>query len=239
MGTVTHHGHAGGMTTSTLTSTVTSIVPPARPADSAASTVSAASAASASVTTRPATVTRVGDRVALLALVAPLLLFAHGIAEWVDGLGDGLDGSSGRGPLALAAATLLVLATAAFAWLTTSLGARPEHLPVAVPTALLAAFGAGATGAVWLGGLTGFLPDAVPFALASGGQVLTGIALALVLATTWLEGRMPAGSLVLAGGAAALLALPLGLEPLGALVLLIALAPLTRRAEAGTQGARV
>ncbi|NUO92084.1 MAG: hypothetical protein HOQ18_14860, partial [Dermatophilaceae bacterium] len=54
--------------------------------------------------------------------------------------------------------------------------------------------------------------------------------LALVLATTWLEGRVPAGSLALAGAAAGLLALPWGLEPLGALVLLIALAPLTRSA---------
>lgn len=217
------------MTTSTLPAPVTSPTAPVRPAATGptGTTVEAAS--------RP-------DRVALLALVAPLLLFAHGIADWVDGLGglggvdglsgpDGLDGLGPAGthdPLAVATGALLVLTSAGLAWLTTSLGARAEHLPVAVPTALLAAFGAGATGAVWVGGLTGFLPATVPTALAAGGQVLTALALALVLATTWLEGRMPAGSLALAGVAAALLALPWGLEPLGALVLLIAFAPLTR-----------
>jgi hypothetical protein len=218
MGTGASRRHAEDMTTSTITSPVTSPV------------------TSPTKTARPAhTVTayashRRADRVALLALVAPLLLFSHGIVEWVDGL----DASGGRGPLAVAAGALLVLATAAFAWLTTSLGARAEHLPVAVPTALLAAFGAGATGAVWLGGLTGVLPDTAPTALSSGGQVLTAVAVALVLATTWLEGRMPAGSLALAGAGAVVLALPWGLEPLGALVLLIALAPLTRPAGAAT-----
>ena len=184
-----------------------------------------------SPTRASADVSSVSDRVPLLALVAPLLLFSHGIVEWVDGL----DSSSGRGPLAVTAGALLVAATAAFAWLTTSLGARAEHLPVAVPTALLAAFGAGATGAVWLGDLTGLLPETVPTALSAGGQVLTALALGLVLATTWLEGRMPAGSLALAGAAAVVLALPWGLEPLGALVLLIALAPLTRPVETASR----
>lgn len=226
MGATARLGHAGSMTTSTLSRTVTA----ARPVGP--------------VTTR--TATRAVDRVAVLALIAPLLLFAHGIVTWVDGLGGpkGLDGiaadasaAAGHSPLAVAAGALLVLATAAFAWLTTSLGARAEHLPVAAPTALLAAFGAGATGAVWVGGLSGFLPAVVPAALAVGGQLLTALALALVLATTWLEGRMPASSLALAGVAATLLALPWGLEPLGALVLLIAMAPLTRPAEASAAAA--
>ncbi|GAB3873152.1 hypothetical protein [Terrabacter terrigena] len=214
------------MTTSTLPGTLARTSAPARPAGTA---------------TRNAATGRT-DRVALLALVAPLLLFAHGIVDWVDGLGglDGVDGPNvpvGHSALGVAAGALLMLASAAFAWLTTSLGARAEHLPVGVPTALLVAFGAGATGAVWVGGLTGFLPGTVPAALALGGQVLTGLALAMVLATTWLEGRVPAGSLALAGGAAALLAVPWGLEPLGALVLLIALAPLTRPVEEATSAA--
>ncbi|MGO4597447.1 hypothetical protein [Terrabacter sp. 2RAF25] len=217
------------MTTSTLTRTGTAPL---------SGTVTAPRPAGTSTSS---TATGAVDRVAVLALVAPLLLFAHGIAAWVDGLGgtpgldalgaDGPSAPAGQSPLAVAAGALLVLATAAFAWLTTSLGARAQHLPVAVPTALLAAFGAGATGAVWVGGLTGLLPAAVPAALAVGGQLLTALALALVLATTWLEGRMPGSSLALAGVAATLLALPWGLEPLGALVLLIALAPLTRPAE--------
>ena len=197
MGTVVDRGHAWDMTTSTLKPALTPALTPARSA---------------------------ADRVPVLALVAPLLLFTHGIALWVDGLDD----SGGRGPLAVTAGALLVLSTAAFAWLATSLGARAEHLPVAVPTGLVAAFGAGATGSVWLGRLTGFLPETVPAALGSGGQVLTALALGLALSTTMIEGRMPARSLALAGGAAVVLALPWGLEPLGALVLLIALAPLTR-----------
>jgi hypothetical protein len=45
------------------------------------------------------------------------------------------------------------------------------------------------------------------------------------------EGRMPSGYVALAGVAGALLALPVGLEPLGALVLVIALGPLTRGSE--------
>jgi hypothetical protein len=183
---------------------------------------------------RSATPRAAVDRVALLALAAPFLLFAHGILEWVDGLSrSGLDDapSAGGGPLSLAAGALLVASVAAFAWLTTSLGTRAEHLPVAVPTALLAAFGAGATGAVWLGQVTGLLDDTIPSALAVGGGVLTGLALALVLAALAVEARMPVGSLALAGAAAVVLAMPWGLGPLGALVLLIALAPLTRVTE--------
>lgn len=212
MGTVGGRRHAGSMTTSTL--------PQARPTAVAPS--------------RTATARAAVDRVPVLALAAPLLLFAHGILEWVDGLGSGgLDDASGTGggPLSVAAGALLVASVAAFAWLTTSLGSRAEHLPVAVPTALLAAFGAGATGAVWLGQVTGLLDDTIPSALSAGGGVLTGLALALVLAALAVEARMPVGSLALAGAAAVVLAMPWGLGPLGALVLLIALAPLTRSAE--------
>ncbi len=213
------------MTTSTLPAPATRPTAPALPALPAGTVATG-------VPDETGVGTRGPDRVAVLALTAPLLLFAHGIADWVDGLGgpNGADLADTRGPLTVATGALLVLATAAFAWLTTALGSRAEHLPVAMPTAVLAAFGAGATGAVWVGWLSGFLPDTMPPALAVGGQVLTALALALVLATTWLEGRMPAGSLALAGAASVLLALPWGLEPLGALVLLIALAPLTTRA---------
>jgi hypothetical protein len=97
---------------------------------------------------------------------------------------------------------------------------------------LLGAFGAGATAAVWVGRSTGWLVDPLPAGLAAGGAVLTALALALALVVHTAEGRMPFGSLALAGVAGALLALPLGLEPLGALVLLIALGPLTRAEEA-------
>ncbi|CAN7168499.1 hypothetical protein LJR027_000193 [Terrabacter sp. LjRoot27] len=182
------------------------------------------------------------DRVPLLALVAPLLLFTHGIVDWVDGL-DSLDGLRGlgglggvaaardQGALSVAAGVLLVLSVAGFAWLTVSLGARLRHLPLAVPTALLAAFGAGATATVWLGHVTGLLGDAVPAALSSGGGVLTAVVLAVVLVALAVEGHLPVGSLALAAVSVAVMLLPWGLGPLASLVLLIALAPLTRPAE--------
>ena len=232
MGTGITHGHAGGMTTSTLD--------PAGPASLAPSTSTRAPGRAITHTT--------ADHLPLLALLAPLLLFAHGIVAWVDGLDTlddasplgGLRGLGGLGGLAAAhdqgalsvtAGALLVLSVGGFAWLTAGLGARLRHLPLATPTALLAAFGAGATGAVWLGHLTGLLGDTIPSALSSGGAVLTGVALAIALIALTLEGRLPAGSLALAGLAGAVLLLPWGLGPLGSLLLLIALGPLTRPVE--------
>lgn len=224
------------MTTSTLL--------PARPGGTAtADTAHVAYAVSPTTPTSAAsptrTVTDVVDRVPLLALLAPLLLFTHGIVSWVDGLDSlddtgilgglgGLAAAREQGALTVAAGILLVLSVAGFAWLTTTLGARLQHLPLALPTALLAAFGAGATGTVWLGHLTGLLGDTVPAALSSGGAVLTGLALAAVLVALAVEGRLPVGSLALAAVATAVLLLPWGLEPLGALLLLIAFGPLTR-----------
>ena len=101
-----------------------------------------------------------------------------------------------------------------------------------VPTALLAAFGAGATGAVWLGQLTACSATRSPAALSSGGAVLTGVALAIVLVGADPRGA-PAGGLARARRRSVrrVLLLPWGLGPLGSLVLLIALAPLTRPVE--------
>src|SRR6478735_9204414 len=226
MGTGITHGHAGGMTTSTLD--------PAGPASLAPTTSTRAPGRATAHTT--------ADLLPLLALLAPLLLFAHGIVAWVDGL-DTLDdasplGSLGglaaahdQGALSVTAGALLVLSVGGFAWLTAGLGARLRHLPLATPTALLAAFGAGATGAVWLGHLTGLLGDTIPSALSSGGAVFTGVALAIALIALTLQGRLPAGSLALAGLAGTVLLLPWGLGPLGSLLLLIALGPLTRPTE--------
>jgi len=232
------------MTTSTLS--------PARPGGTAtAGTASGLYAASPPLaptvtTTAPRRTRTAVDRVPLLALFAPLLLFTHGIVDWVDGLDSledtgavrvlgglgGLTAARDQGALSVAAGMLLVASVAGFAWLTTTLGARLRHLPLAAPTTLLAAFGAGATGAVWLGHVTGLLGDTVPSALSSGGAVLTGVALAVVLIALAVEGHLPVGALALAAVATAVLLLPWGLEPLGALLLLIALGPLTRLPEA-------
>jgi hypothetical protein len=258
MGTVTADGHAGAMTTSTLSPARAAGSPRAHTAPAAYAvtppstrtappTPATAPAAPAPEWVRTRTTPLPGgreatDRVPLLALVAPLLLFTHGIVDWVDGL-DSLDGLRGlgglggvaaardQGALSVAAGVLLVLSVAGFAWLTVSLGARLRHLPLAVPTALLAAFGAGATATVWLGHVTSLLGDAVPAALSSGGGVLTAVALAVVLVALAVEGHLPVGSLALAAVSVAVMLLPWGLVPLASLVLLIALAPLTRSAE--------
>lgn len=220
------------MTTSTLS--------PVRRADNA---TAVAPTATAAVPTRASGTARGAlDRVPLLAVLAPLVLFAHGIVAWVDGLDelsrpgalDDLGGLGGiatareQGALTVAAGILLVVAVAGFAWLTMTLGSRLRHLPVATPAALLAAFGAGASATVWLGHVSGLLGPGLPGALTRGGAALTTLALAVVLVALTLEGSLPVGSLALAAVAAGLLLLPWDLVPLGSLVLLIALAPLTR-----------
>lgn len=218
----------------------TSTPSPVRPAGKATAVAPVATAA----VPEGATGTARGelDQVPLLALLAPLVLFAHGIVAWVDGLDqlsrpgalDELGGLGGiasareQGALTVAAGILLVLAVAGFAWLTVTLGSRLRHLPVATPAALLAAFGSGATATLWLGHVSGALGSSLPAALTWGGPALTALALAVVLGALTLEGHLPVGSLALAAVAAGLLILPWGLVPLGSLVLLIALAPLTR-----------
>jgi hypothetical protein len=196
------------------------------------------------------------DRGRVLAFVAPLALFVHGIVAWVLGLGSpagtGIDGAvagsdtgsdTGTVSLALGASLdgadvdrlapvasglTLVVAAAAFCWLVAALGTRLEHLRIGVPATALAAFGAGATGAVWLGQAVGLLGSTLPVALVVGGPVLVAVGLAAVLAALTLEGRLPVGSAALAAVGAVAIAVPWGLLPLGALLLLIALGPLTR-----------
>lgn len=176
------------------------------------------------------------DRVPPLALVAPLLLFTHGILVWVDTIGIAAPGKPAnpaetRGSvLATIAGGILVIAVAGFASLAGTLASRSGRSELAVPVTLLGAFGAGAAAAVWALRSTGWLVDPLPSGLSTGGAVVTALALGLTLVVHTAEGRMPSGSLALAGAAGGLLALPLGLEPLGALVLLIALAPLTHSA---------
>jgi hypothetical protein len=171
------------------------------------------------------------DRVPQLALVAPLLLFTHGILQWVDAIGPGDPARGDGGVLAVVAGGILVLAVGGFASLASTLAGRSARSEVTVPVTLLGAFGAGAAAAVWVGRSAGWLVDPLPAGLAVGGAVMTAVALSLALVVDAAEGRMPSGYVALAGVAGALLALPVGLEPLGALVLLIALGPLTRGSE--------
>jgi len=210
---------AGAMTTSTL------------PARNAAPHVDVAPGPAQGVVARGAVQSVAPDRARLLALVAPLLLFTHGILTWVDGLGA-VDPAQRTGSvLGVVTGGILVLAVGGFASLASALATRTQRGELAVPVTMLGAFGAGATAAVWLGRGAGWLVDPLPTALSTGGAVLVALALGITLVAQTTEGRMPSGSLALSGLAGAVLALPLGLEPLGALVLLISLAPLMRAPE--------
>ncbi len=157
---------AGAMTTSTL------------PARNAAPHVDVAPGPAQGVVARGASGVA-PDRARLLALVAPLLLFTHGILTWVDGLGA-VDPAQRTGSvLAVVAGGILVLAVGGFAALASALASRTQRAELAVPVTMLGAFGAGATAAVWLGRGAGWLVDPLPAALSTGGAVL---------------GRSPSGS---------------------------------------------
>ncbi|MDN5768286.1 MAG: hypothetical protein L0H96_09930 [Humibacillus sp.] len=121
------------------------------------------------------------ERVGLLALAAPLMLFAHGILQWVDAvtpLGD--PGSAAphttleyaAGSIGAVATVLLVASIAAFAWLAAEVLRHPA-----------------------------------------------------------LSRRLSVGNMVVAVVGVVTIAAPLGLLPLGALLVLVGLAPLMRGAE--------
>jgi len=255
MGTRAGAHHAGTMTTTTLRHQPVAVHPSRAVAGGslAARLTTGADRTPPRVVTAPAPAPA-PDRGRVLAFVAPLVLFAHGILVWVLGLGSpsqtvgaqtlGANGdTSGTVSLAVgatldgadverlapaASGLTLVLAAAAFCWLVAALGTRLEHLRVGAPATALAAFGVGATATLWLGQTTGLLGATLPAALVVGGPVLVALGVAAVLVALTLEGRLPIGSAALAGVGALAVALPWGLLPLGALLLLIALAPLTR-----------
>ena len=156
---------AGAMTTSTL------------PARNAAPHVDVAPAPAQGVVAREKSVAP--DRARLLALVAPLLLFTHGILTWVDGLGAVDPAQRSGSGLAVVAGGILVLAVGGFASLASALALRTQRAGLAVPVTMLAAFGAGATAAVWLGRGAGWLVDPLPTALSTGGAVLVALALGI------------------------------------------------------------
>ena len=142
---------AGAMTTSTL------------PARNAAPHVDVAPGPAQGVVARGVVARGVApDRARLLALVAPLLLFTHGILTWVDGLGA-VDPAQRTGSvLGVVTGGILVLAVGGFASLASALALRTQRAGLAVPVTMLAAFGAGATAAVWLGRGAGWLADPLP-----------------------------------------------------------------------------
>ncbi len=168
------------------------------------------------------------DRSRTLALAGPLLLFAHGILGWVDGL----DGTTGAGWVWVAAGLTLVAAVVALTLLTAQLGEQTGRGPMATAAVVVGAFGAGVVGAITLGRIAGLLGEDLPTALTAGGPVLVATGLGLLGLRLVRVGRVPIGSALLATLGAAMVAVPWDLLPLGALVLLIGFGPLTQpRAE--------
>lgn len=164
------------------------------------------------------------DRARALALFGPLLLFVHGIVGWVDGR----DGAMGTGWLPALAGLTLVGAAVALALLTAELGEQAGRGVLATTAVVVGAVGAGAVVTVTVGRLVGALDDNLPVALGGGGPVLLAIGLGLLLLRLVLVGLLPASAAAVAVVGAAAIAVPWGLLPLGALVLLVGLGPLVR-----------
>jgi hypothetical protein len=163
-----------------------------------------------------------------VALYAPLLLLAYGLLHLIDGL----DGSYGPGfaqnlsYLAFLAAMVLfgVLAAAV----------RPLVAPSARTVAAVAATVtlAGTACFLWAiaGDLTGAFPDATPVRIA--GLLLLALGMLTLLGLLVAARHTPAWSPLLFGAGIAAIIIDVGYLPLGALIVLAALAPLARPAPA-------
>ena len=173
------------------------------------------------VSTTPAPPSR---RAPALALFGPLLLFVHGILGWLDGP----DSGPGTGWFAVLAGLTLVAGVVALALLAARLGEQSGGGVLATIAVVASAFGAGAVGAITMGRMLGYLGEGLPTALTAGGPILITIGLGLLLFRLVLVGRVPTSAVALALLGAALVAMPWGLLPLGALLLLVGLAPVAR-----------
>lgn len=164
------------------------------------------------------------DRSGVPALFGPLLLFVHGILGWVDGRDTG----PGTSWVAVLAGLALVAGVVALALLAARLGEQLGRGALVTVAVVGSAFGAGAVGAVTVGRLLGYFGEGLPAALTAGGPVLLAIGLGLLLYRLLLAGRVPASAVAVAVLGAAIVAMPWGLLPLGALVLLMGLAPVAQ-----------
>ena len=171
------------------------------------------------IRTTPATP---GRRAPALALFGPLLLFVHGILAWLDGP----DAGSGTSSVALVAGLALVAAVVALALLAARLGEQTGGGILATVAVVASAFGAGAVGAITVGRMLGYLGEGLPTALTAGGPILIAVGLGLLLFRLDLAGRVPTSAVALTLLGAAIVAMPWGLLPLGALLLLLGLAPI-------------
>jgi hypothetical protein len=168
-----------------------------------------------------------------LALTAPLLLFAHGILRWVDGLG----GQGGSGVLWFLAQAALVAAALSFAGVAT--GLRRLLGGGAMVTLATAAALVGALLTSWVALASGIGGDAAlrgaPVGLAALGPALLAAGLLALLAPFATVGVLTAHHFGLVAVGALLAVAPFELVPLGALLVLIGVDPLlAHRAAAGS-----
>lgn len=179
-----------------------------------------------------------------LLLIAPMLLFAHGILLWVDDLGR----HGHTGVLWFLAQAALIASAFSFVGLAAGLhhvvGHAGRHTrplsTAALSTAALVAAIAGTGLTAWValvrgvGGATATV--GAPGWLLVAGPVLIGAALLALLALARAALRVPVRTLVLAAAGAALLASPWDLIPLAAIVVLLGLEPLLGGDPAALEG---
>ncbi|MEU4619277.1 hypothetical protein AB0G04_04750 [Actinoplanes sp. NPDC023801] len=168
-----------------------------------------------------------------LALDAPLLLLAYGLLHLIDGL----DGTYGPGLaqnlsyLAFLAAMVLfgVLAAAVCPLV------PPDARTVAAVAATVTLAGTGCFLWAIAGDLTGAFPDATPVRIA--GLLLFALGMLTLLGLLVAARRTPAWSPLLFGAGIAAIIVEVGYLPLGALIVVAALAPLARPAPVRTVAA--
>lgn len=154
------------------------------------------------------------------ALLAPLLLFAHGILAWVDGL----DGTRGGG-LHVVTQLVLLASVTSFGDLAVDLGARLGDRVGPILTLV------GTTGVVAVIGVRLAGAPPLPTVVAFAGPALVGLGIAWLVARLVVLDLHPLGALTTALVGGLVLASPWELLPLGALLVLVGLGPLTRDLE--------
>jgi hypothetical protein len=161
-----------------------------------------------------------------VALNAPLLLLAYGLLHLIDGL----DGSYGPGLAQNLSYLAFLAAMVLFGLLAAAV--RPLVAPSARTVAAVAATVtlAGTACFLWAiaGDLTGAFPDATPVRIA--GLLFLALGMLTLLGLLVAARQTPAWSPLLFGAGIAAIIIDVGYLPLGALIVLAALAPLARPA---------
>ncbi|MGH3462441.1 MAG: hypothetical protein ACRDP9_13290 [Kribbellaceae bacterium] len=183
------------------------------------------------ITPRDRTMTPADRAIAAVAVAAPLLLLVYGVLRWVDGR----DGSHGPGWAWDLGHTAFLLAIVGFAILGALLRPRAgqRHSTLGIVAVMAVALGAAAFVWVILGDLFPSIDEAaeVPDLVFNLGPVLFQVGLLTLLVLRVVAGRLPFWSPVLVLLGFVPIAVDLDLLPLGALVILGGLLPLSRPPE--------